>query len=176
MKKFVFLFKEPESAKPEAVPTVDSHKIVKKDKPTAPVELDPVIAAPIKIAKPEEAPTKKAAKEEKRPNNAGAKSKILIEEVETEVKAPVVTAAAPVVEPKKQVKAEPAKQEKAKIVEPAKPEVKEPETAKIENVVQKSEEDKIVEGQHFNIIKTQLFTNYFCKWMLPHAGLGYYLY
>jgi hypothetical protein len=143
---FCFQFKEPESAQPEVIALVDSHKIVKKDKPTAPVEVEPVIAAPVKIAKPEEVPIKKVAKEEKRPNNAGAKSKILIEEVETEVKAPVLTAAAPAVETKKQVKAEPAKQEKAKLVEPAKQEVKEPEVIKIENAVQKSEEVKTVEG------------------------------
>ena len=99
--------------------------------------------APKKIAKVEElAPKKIAAKEEKRASNAGAKSKILIEEVETEAK----VAAAPVVadEPKPEIK----KQVKPK-ADPVKLAEKVEEIAKVENVVQKSEEVKpapVVEG------------------------------
>lgn len=124
---------EPEAIKPEVAVT-DTHKIVKKDKPTA-----PEVPAPVKVAKPEEVPVKKVAKEEKR----GAKSKILIEEVESDVKvAPVV---APVEEQKpeakKAVKAKPA--EKIETV----PEIIK-EVAKVEEVVQKAPEVKTVDGNH----------------------------
>ncbi len=132
-----FIFQEPEVAKPEvAKPEAETHKIVKKDKPTAPAE----VPAPVKVAKPEEAPVKKVAKEEKR----GAKSKILIEEVESEVKvAPVLAAPEePKPEPKKPVKAKPV--EKVEAV----PEIVK-EVAKIEEVVQKAPEVKNVEGNLF---------------------------
>ena len=137
MTNYLCFLQEPEAPKPEvAVAVADTHKIVKKDKPTAPAE----VPAPVKVAKPEEVPVKKVAKEEKR----GAKSKILIEEVESEVKvAPVLAAAVeePKPEPKKPVKAKPV--EKVEAV----PEIVK-EVSKVEEVVQKAPEVKTVDGNY----------------------------
>jgi hypothetical protein len=123
---------------------VDTHKIVKKDKPKSPADEEEVVAVPVKVAKPEELAPKKVAKEEKRASNAGAKSKILIEEVESETK---VAAPVAVDEPKPEIK----KQAKPK-AEPVKlaEKVEEVVVAKVENVVQKSEEvqpSPVVEGK-----------------------------
>ncbi len=79
---------------------------------------------------------------------AGAKSKILIEDVNTEV----AKVAPEEVEPKK-AKAEPAKP----VPEPVKLVDKVQEIPKEENVVQKAEEVKALDGDNFSHVITSLF-------------------